>query len=83
MLKLYIIIVITLCQLTFLLLLKVVVPEAPYTASETHCVGYNGDCESLNLGVSIVREVPDEPPVALADQVNEDPVEEEGHENDA
>ena len=50
---------------------------------ETHGVHDHDDGESLDLGVGLVGEVPDDPPVAILDELNEDSEEEEAHDQNA
>lgn len=52
-------------------------------AKEANSIDNHSDGDGLNLGVSVVGEVADNPPVSLLDKVDEDTVEEEAHHDNA
>ena len=64
-------------SLAFLLLLNVPVCEAAHAQCEAHSVYYHRDGYGFNLGVGVVGEVSDDPPVAFLDECNKYSIEEE------
>ena len=57
--------------------------KAAHTSKQANSIDNHSDGDGLDLQVIVVVEVADDPPVSLLYQVDEDPVEEEAHHDDA
>ena len=82
LLEFQVVVLVSLGPYAFLLLFPRVISEAADAANEADGIQDHGEGDGLHLGVGVVGEVSDEPPVALLDQEDQDGEEEEREEDD-
>ena len=82
LLEFQVVVLVSLGPHAFLLLFPSVVSEAADAANQADGIQDHGKGDGLYLGIGVVGEVTDEPPVALLDQEDQDGEEEEREEDD-